>query len=129
MESKFVNHSTIARWESGSRLPDVSTLIRLAKVLEVDIGTLLSAAVGSDESPVVILVDDSKPVLTDGLVVLEEVMPNATITGFMRPREAIKYAQKNRSLWPFWILSWARPAGWISAVLCFKSTPAPKCSI
>ena len=91
----FVNQSTVARWEAGIRLPDVDMLARLSKVLEVNIGILLSAAVWSDDSPNVLLVDDSKTILNDGLAVLEEVMPNATITGFIRPREAIEYAQKN----------------------------------
>lgn len=91
----FVNQSTVARWESGIRLPDADMLIRLSKVLDVDVSMLLSAAVWSDDSPNVILVDDSKPILSDGLVVLEDVMPNATITGFIRPREAVEYAWKN----------------------------------
>ena len=92
----FVNHSTIARWENGNRLPDAAMITRLSKVLEVDVGTLLSAAVNSDESPSVILVDDSKVILSDGVSVLEEVLPNATITGFIWPQEAIEYAKTNR---------------------------------
>ena len=91
----FVNHSTIARWENGSRLPDAAMITRLSNVLEVDVGTLLSAAVGSDETPNVIMVDDSKVILTDSLAVLEDVMPNAMITGFIRPKEAIEYAKMN----------------------------------
>ena len=92
----FVNNSTVARWENGSRLPDAAMITRLAKVLDVDVGTLLSAAVGSDESPNVIMVDDSKVFLSDGLAVLEEVLPNATITGFIWPQEAIDYAKVKR---------------------------------
>ena len=92
----FVNHSTVARWESGSRLPDATMITRLSKVLDVDVNTLLSAAVVSDESPNVILVDDSKVILSDGVAVLEEVLPNATITGFIWPQEAIDYAKTNR---------------------------------
>ena len=92
----FVNNSTVARWENGSRLPDAAMIARLAKVLDVDVGTLLSAAVGSDESPNVIMVDDSKVILSDGLAVLEEVLPNATITGFIWPQEAIDYAKVKR---------------------------------
>ena len=92
----FVNNSTVARWENGSRLPDAAMIARLAKVLDVDVGTLLSAAVGSDESPNVIMVDDSRVILSDGLAVLEEIMPNATITGFIWPLEAIEYAKSNR---------------------------------
>ncbi|MBR1660525.1 MAG: helix-turn-helix transcriptional regulator [Oscillospiraceae bacterium] len=55
----FVNHSTVARWETGSRLPDASMVPRLADALGVDANTLFHLAAGSDESPKVILVDDS----------------------------------------------------------------------
>ena len=92
----FVNNSTVARWENGTRLPDAAMISRLSKVLDVDVGTLLSAAAGSDESPNVILVDDSKAILSDGVAVLEEALPTATITGFIWPQEAIEYAKTNR---------------------------------
>ncbi|MBQ9901298.1 MAG: helix-turn-helix domain-containing protein [Clostridia bacterium] len=95
-ERIFVTRSAVARWENGSRLPDAAMITRLANVLEVDVGTLLSAAVVSDESPNVIMVDDSKVILSDGLAVLEEVLPNATITGFIWPQEAIDYAKVKR---------------------------------
>ena len=91
----IVNKATISRWESGNRLPDAAMMTRLSKVLDVEVGTLLSAAVGSEEAPNVILVDDSRPILTDGIAVLEEVMPNAAITGFIWPQEAIDYAKTN----------------------------------
>jgi transcriptional regulator with XRE-family HTH domain len=92
----FVNNSTVARWENGSRLPDAAMITRLSRVLGVDVGTLLSAAAESDESPSIIMVDDNKAVLSDSLFVLEEVVPNATITGFNWPREAMEYARANR---------------------------------
>lgn len=92
----FVNHSTIARWESGSRLPDTATIPRLAECLGVDANTLFQLAAQSDESPNVILVDDSKVILTEGLAVLEEVLPDAEIKGFIWPQEAIDYARANR---------------------------------
>ena len=92
----FVNHSTIARWENSSRLPDTTMIIRLAQCLGVDVNTLFQLANQSDESPNVILVDDSKAVLSDALTVLGEVMPNATITGFIWPAEAIEYAKTTR---------------------------------
>ena len=92
----FVNGSTITRWENGSRLPDASMIARLARVLEVDIGTLLSTAAESDETPNIIIVDDNKAVISDSLFVLEEVMPTATIAGFSGPKKAIEYAKVNR---------------------------------
>lgn len=91
----FVTNSTIARWESGSRLPDAAMILRLSKCLETDANTLFQLAARSDDSPNVILVDDSKAILNDGVAVLEEVLPNATITGFIWPLEAIEYAKVN----------------------------------
>ena len=92
----FVNHSTIARWENASRLPDATMIPRLASCLGVDVNSLFQLAAQSEESPNVIMVDDSKVILADGLAVLGEVMPNATITGFIWPLEAIEYAKMNR---------------------------------
>ncbi len=94
-DKMFVTQSTIARWENGSRLPDTVMTTRLATVLGVDVNTLFTAA-ESDESPNVILVDDMKLILSDGLPVLEEVIPNANVIGFLGAEEAIKYAENNR---------------------------------
>lgn len=92
----FVNHSTVARWENGSRLPDAAMILRLSRCLGVDTNTLLQLAARSEENPNIIMVDDSKIILSDGLAVLEEVIPDATITGFIWPQEAIEYAKMNR---------------------------------
>jgi transcriptional regulator with XRE-family HTH domain len=92
----FVNHSTIARWENGSRLPDAEMILRLANCLDVDANTLLQIAAQSEESPNIIMVDDSKVILSEGVAILEEALPNATIAGFIWPREAIEYAKINR---------------------------------
>ena len=91
----FVTQSTVARWENGTRLPDAVMTNRLATILGVDISLLFTAA-ESDESPNVILVDDMKLILVDGLPVLEEVMSNANVIGFTDAEEAIEYAKKNR---------------------------------
>ena len=92
----FVNRSTVARWESGSRLPDAIMITRLSEILDADVNVLLSAAAESDKCPNVILVDDRKLILTGGLPVLENVMPNATVTGFVDANEAVSYAKENR---------------------------------
>ena len=92
----IVTRSTVTRWESGLRLPDATMIARISKVLGTDVNTLLTAAAESDEAPNVIIVDDNKVILSDCLPVLEEVMPNAVITGFIWPREAIEYAKMNR---------------------------------
>ena len=92
----FVNQSTVARWESGKRLPDAMMISRLAKYLDTDANTLLNAATESDDSPNVIMVEDREVILTGGLSVLEEVMPDATVVGFEWPSEAMEYASENQ---------------------------------
>jgi transcriptional regulator with XRE-family HTH domain len=95
-ERMYVTRSTVARWENGSRLPDTMMISRLSQCLGTDINTLLSAAAESDDTPNVIMVDDRKIFLSGALPILEEVMPNAVITGFTRPSEAIEFAKANR---------------------------------
>jgi two-component SAPR family response regulator len=57
---------------------------------------LLAAASQSDECPNIIMVDDRKLILTGGLPILNEVFPNANVTGFTDADEAIEYAKANR---------------------------------
>ena len=92
----FVNRATVTKWENDTRLPDAGMITRLAKALEVDVGTLLSTAAESDESFNIIMVDDNKPILSYSLLILEEVAPNAMIAGFQYPQEAIEYAKVKR---------------------------------
>ena len=94
-EQLYVTRSTVTRWENGSRMPDTEMILRLAKYLNADVDELLSAASRSDQNPNVIMVDDRKIILSGGLSVLEEVLPNANIAGFTRPSEAIDYARSN----------------------------------
>ena len=77
-------------------MPDAVMISRLAKCLDTDVNILLSAAVESDDAQNVIMVDDRKIFLAGALPILEEVMPNAIITGLTRPSEAIEYAKANR---------------------------------
>ena len=95
-ERMYVNRSTVARWESGSRLPDAMMISRLSKCLGIDVNILLSAAAESDGAPNVIMVDDRKIFLSGALPILEEVMPGATVTCFARPSEAVEFAKANR---------------------------------
>ncbi|MCR5747486.1 MAG: helix-turn-helix domain-containing protein [Lachnospiraceae bacterium] len=92
----YVTRSTIARWENGSRLPDITMITRLSQCLGENVNTLLNAASESDEVPYVILVDDTKITLTGGLPVLEDVLPNASVIGFTRPSEALDFAKAHR---------------------------------
>lgn len=122
-ERVCVTRSAIARWENGSRLPDAAMLSRLSGCLDVEVSLLLSAAMESDESPNVIMVDDRKIILTGGLPVLEEVMPNATITGFTRVSEALEYARANRVALAFLDIEMGKTSGLELCRLLLESNP------
>lgn len=91
----FVTRPTIARWESGTRLPDAMMIRKLAEILGVGVDFLLSEVTQTDEPLNVIMVDDRKLILTGGLPILEEIMPNTAVTGFTDAGEAIEYAKNN----------------------------------
>ena len=95
-ECLYVTRTTVNRWETGLRLPDAAMITRLSEVLGVDVNVLFNAAAKSIENPIVIMVDDNKVVLNGGLPIIEEVIPNATVTGFTKPSEAVAYAKANR---------------------------------
>ena len=113
----YVTRPTVARWENGTRLPDVAMISRLAKCLDIDAGTLLSLATESDETPNVIMVDDRKICLTGGLPVLEAILPTASVMGFTRPSEAIEYAKTNRIALAFLDIEMGKMSG---LELCHK---------
>ena len=110
-EGMYVTRSTVARWESGSRLPDAAMISRLAECLGTDVSELLSAAAESDEVPNVIMVDDRKIFLSGALPILEEVMPGAIITGFTRASEAVEYAKANRIALAFLDIEMGKTSG------------------
>ncbi|MBR1497345.1 MAG: response regulator [Oscillospiraceae bacterium] len=95
-ERLLVDRSTITRWENGSRLPNYTMISRLSEILDADVNLLLNAVAESEDAPNVILVDDNKIILKGSIPILEEVLPNALITGFTRPSEAVQYAKSNR---------------------------------
>ena len=94
-DQMYVTHSTISRWEAGSRLPDAMMISRLAKCLGTSTEFLFSLISKEKETPNIIMVDDEAIILSGGLPVLEEAFPDANITGFIKPSEALSYAQQN----------------------------------
>ena len=110
-ERMYVTRSTVARWENGSRLPNAVMISRLAECLNIDFSTLMSAAAESDESPIVIVVDDRKIVLSGAVSILENVMQDAVITGFTRPSEAAEYAKENRVALAFLDIEMGKTSG------------------
>ena len=92
----YVTRTSVNRWENGSRLPDAAMIVKLSETLGVDINLLFSAAAESKDTPNIIMLDDNKIILNGGLPILEEVMPNADVTGFTKPADALEYAKSNR---------------------------------
>ncbi len=90
----FVDRSTVARWELGDRMPDLAIVPRIAECLSVDAATLFSV-VQESGAPEIIVVDDERIALSGAISVLETVLPEASITGFNRPSDALAYAQSN----------------------------------
>jgi len=88
----FVNRSTIARWETGDRVPDLVIVPRIAECLGVSTMALLNA-VQEGEAPRIIVVDDERIALAGAVAVLEEALPGAAITGFVRSSDALAYAR------------------------------------
>ena len=56
-EMVYVDRSSVARWESGARMPDAIMISRISKCLDVDVAELLDET-DENENLVVILVDN-----------------------------------------------------------------------
>ena len=91
----FADRSSVARWENGSRIPDLILIKRLAECLGVDLSALLNGVDTNNRVPVIILVDDEKSILAGNLRVLNETLPGAEITGFTKSSEALEFARAN----------------------------------
>lgn len=91
----FIDRSSVARWENGTRIPDLILIYRLAECLSVNPPALLKGSGIKNRVPVIILVDDEKSILAGNLRVLNETLPGAEITGFTKPSEAIEFARAN----------------------------------
>jgi len=92
----FVSHVAISHWENGKRLPDISTLTRLANCLGVSDTDILNIMHEPFDPPTVILVDDEKIILTGSLHVLEEVMPDIQVFAFSTAEKALEFARANQ---------------------------------
>lgn len=89
-----VNRSSVANWEANRRLPDATMIARIAEVLGVEIKMLLATS-NEITSPIVIIVDDNKIILTGGEPVIKKAIPNALVVGFSKPSQAIEYAKEH----------------------------------
>ena len=79
----FVSRKTIGNWESGSCLPDISTLSALARILGVKTYELLDEMfTDEDGSPIVIVVEKERLILRSFVQLIRSALPEAKIFGF-----------------------------------------------
>ena len=89
----FVTKAAVSNWEKGNRIPDIDMVIKIAKCLDIDISVLMS---DGNETPNVIIVDDDRIILKGGIPIIKSVIPNAEVTGFTKPSDAVQYAKENK---------------------------------
>ena len=92
----FVSRAAIANWESGNRTPDLGMLMRLSKIMGVEIYDLIDSKNEGSEPPTVIIVEDEPVILTGFIHILSETLPQAQIFGFQSGAEALDFARGNR---------------------------------
>lgn len=102
---------SVANWEAGRRMPDAATVYQIAEALSVDSSALLSAADDSGEAPNVLLVDDEPLIVTGGIPVLQEAMPNANVVGFTKPSQALAFFSENPVTLAFLDIELGRTSG------------------
>ena len=107
----FVNRCSIANWENGRRIPDIVVLARLSRALNVDPAVFANALDDSEDIPDVILVDDETIILQGTIPVLSEALPEANITGFSKPSEAVEFAKNTKIAIAFLDIEIGRTSG------------------
>ena len=90
-----VDRTSITRWETGSRVPDLILLARLADCLGVEPSALLYEGDPDARIPAIIMVDDERAILAGNMKILCETVHDAEITGFSKPSEALRFVQYN----------------------------------
>lgn len=102
---------SVANWEAGRRMPDAATVYQIAEALSVDSSALLSAADDSCEASNVLLVDDEPLIVTGGIPVLQEAMPNANVVGFTKPSQVLAFFSENPVALAFLDIELGRTSG------------------
>jgi len=95
----FVERSSVASWETGRRIPDVTMILRIAEALDVSPDSLLEqAAVSSAETgserPAVLAADDEPIALEGAVSILRATLTGADVTGFGKPSDVLAFARK-----------------------------------
>ena len=89
----IVSRSAVSMWELGTRLPDVSMILRLADCLGADHSELLDIFHGTEDNSCVIVVEDVPLLLRGSIRILQEELPEMSISGFSSGKEALAFAR------------------------------------
>ncbi len=95
-DQMHIDRSSIARWETGARLPDIAVISQLSACLNADIAQLLRTAGQASETPRIIVVDDERIILDGEIKVLQNALPGAEIKGFTKSSDAMAYVRENK---------------------------------
>lgn len=92
----FVSRRTIINWESGSSLPDISMLSRLAEHLKLETIELLDDMSSPINQPVVIIVESNAAILKSFTQLVIDTLQEAQVFGFDCMSEALRYCSGNK---------------------------------
>ena len=92
----FVTRVTVTNWESGTRIPDLPMLTKLAQVLEVDIYDILEHMTQTENTPVIMVADDESIIRNGFVHIIEDELPQAQVYGFQKAKEAYQFALANK---------------------------------
>lgn len=112
----FVERSSVASWETGRRIPDVTMILRIAEALNMPADVLLEQAVSSEaetgsERPAVLVADD-EPISLEGAVsLLRATLTGADVTGFTKPSDVLAFARKKPVALAFLDIELGRTSG------------------
>jgi len=90
-----VDRSAVAHWESGDRIPSTKLLMKLARVLEVDISVLMNDQSDNKSDFLVMIVDDEAIALQGAKNIVADALPDAQVVAFKRSSEALEFARNN----------------------------------
>lgn len=110
-DTLHVDRSTVAKWETGDRLPDAAMISLLSDQLGSDVAELLHVSENSGEGLKVIMADDERIILQGGVPILEKAIPGAELSLFTSPAEAVAYARENRVALAFLDIEMGRVSG------------------
>lgn len=87
----FVERATISNWEAGRRVPDFKSILQISEFFKIDLQTLIQIADTASGDLNVLIADSDKRSLSNSLVVVKQVLPDAELRGFTNSHNASAY--------------------------------------